>query len=56
MEKYYFFYGSQVEEFERPKVPETIAKKGIKADIVGKKYNLKIKPSNTKVVVKNVRG
>lgn len=54
MEKYYFFYGSQVEEFERPKVPEIIAKKGIKAEIVGRKYNLNIKPSKTKVVVKNV--
>lgn len=54
MEKHYFFYGNQVEEFERPKVPEIVAKKGIKANIAGNKYNLKIRPSGNKVVVKDV--
>lgn len=42
MEKHYFFYGTQAIEFERPKVPDTIAKKGIKAEIVGSKYTLRI--------------
>lgn len=55
MEKYYFFYGNQVKEFERPMVPDVVAKKGIKTEIVGKKYDLKIKPSKTKVVILNVR-
>lgn len=54
MEKYYFFYGNQTVEFERPKAPEIIAKKGIKMSIVGSKYNLRMKPSNTEVVVKDV--
>lgn len=55
MEKYYFFYGSQVQEFKRPKVPDIVAKKGIKAEIVGKRYTLNIKPSITKAVIANVR-
>ena len=29
METYDFYYGTQVVEFERPKIPEIIAKKGI---------------------------
>lgn len=44
-----FFYGSQAYEFERP---EIVAKPGAKAEIVGKKYTLIIKPSITKAVVK----
>ena len=55
MEKYYFFYGTQAVEFERPAVPEIVVKEGIKADIVGKKYSLDIKVSTTKVVAKDVR-
>lgn len=54
MEKYYFFYGTQVIEFERPEVPEIVSKKGIKLEIVGKKYNVEIMPSKTKVVIVNV--
>ncbi len=41
-------------EIERLDIPEIVAKKGIKADIVGMKYNLNINPSKTKVAVKNV--
>lgn len=52
--KYNFFYGTQIVEFERPDVPEIVAKKGIKADIAGSKYTLNIKSSQTKVVVANV--
>lgn len=54
METYDFYYGTQLVEFERPEVPEIVAKKGIKAEIVGSKYSLVIKPSNTKVVILNV--
>ena len=45
MEKHYFFYSNQAVEFERPKVPEIVAKKGIKA---------RIKASKTKAVILNV--
>lgn len=54
METYDFYYGTQLVEFERPEVPEIVAKKGILADIAGTKYSLIIKPSNSKVVVLNV--
>lgn len=53
-EQYYFFYGNQVVEFERPKVPEIIAKKGIKLEMVGSIYSVLVKSSNTKAVVLNV--
>ena len=52
METYDFYYGSQLVEFERPDVPEIIAKEGIKADIAGKKYSLKLNATESKVVVK----
>lgn len=45
MKKYYFFYGTQAVEIERPKVPDAIAIKGIK-NIIG--------PSRTKAVILNV--
>lgn len=54
MDKYTFFYGTQVVEFERPEVPEVIAKSGIMAEIVGEIYTLQLKPSTTRVVIKNV--
>jgi len=64
MEGYSFFYGSQMVEFERPEVPEIIAKDGIKTNIVGGIYSLKLNASTTyslkvnshktKVVVLNV--
>lgn len=44
-DKYNFFYGCQAAEFERPKVPVTVAKKGLKATI---------NPSKTKAVILNV--
>ena len=43
--KYNFFYGTQMVEFERPEVPEIVAKEGIKTNI---------KPSKTKAVILNV--
>lgn len=49
MAKFYMFYGAQVFEFERP---EIVAKQGAKAEILGQKYNLIIKPSITKAVIK----
>lgn len=52
--EYNFFYGSQMVEFERPEIPEIIAKEGIKAEIAASKYTLKLNPSRTKVVVLNV--
>ena len=55
MEKYDFFYGGQVVEFERPEVPEIIAKKGIQLSLAGSKYNLVLSPSKNKVVILNVR-
>jgi hypothetical protein len=54
METYDFYYGTQLVEFERPEVPAVIAKQGIATNIAGSKYSLNIKPSNSKVVVKNV--
>jgi len=54
MEQHYFFYGNQVEEFERPKVPEIVAKKGIKMSIAGSKYSLRLNSSKTKAVILNV--
>lgn len=47
MAKYYFFFGGQAYEFERPEVPEIIPKGGIKAEVAGSKY---------KVVILNVRN
>ncbi len=44
-DKFIFFYGCQVAEFERPKVPKIITEKGLKANI---------KPSKTKAVILNV--
>jgi hypothetical protein len=55
METYDFYYGTQVAEFERPEIPDIIAKKGIKANIAGSKYTLTINPSKTEVVILNVR-
>lgn len=52
METYDFYYGTQLAEFERPEVPEIVAKKGISTDIAGSKYSLTIKPSNSKAVIK----
>jgi hypothetical protein len=49
MAKFYMFYGVQVYEFERPAI---VAKPG-KAKIAGIKHSLKIRPTTTKVVVKN---
>jgi hypothetical protein len=49
MAKFYMFYGVQVCEFERPAI---VAKPG-KAKIAGIKHRLKIKPTTTKVVIKN---
>ena len=49
MGKFYMFYGVQVYEFERPAI---VAKPG-KAKIAGIKHRLKIKPTTTKVVMKN---
>lgn len=54
MNKYDFFYGNQVVEFERPEVPEVIYKKSIKSNIKIKVYSAIIKYKNPKVVVKNV--
>lgn len=54
MEEYTFYYGNQASEFERPIIPDIVTKKGIKIDMVGRKYNLIIKPTKTKVVVMNV--
>jgi hypothetical protein len=54
MERYDFFYGSQLSEFESPKVPEIIAREGLKANVAGSKYILKVKPSKTKAVIKDV--
>jgi len=45
METYDFYYGTQAAEFERPEIPEIVAKKGIKANIAG---------SKTEVVILNV--
>ncbi len=56
METYDFFYGTQLTEFERPEVPEIIAKEGIIANIVGSKYSLIIKQSNTEAVILNVHN
>lgn len=52
METYDFSYGTQYAEFERPNVPEIVAKKGIAANVTGKKYNLKLNPSESKAVIK----
>ncbi len=52
METYDFFYGTQLAEFERPEVPEIVAKKGIKAEIAGSKYSLKLNPSKSKAVIR----
>jgi len=49
MAKFYMFYGAQVYEFERPAI---VAKPG-KAKIAGIKHSLKIRPTTTKVVMKN---
>ena len=54
MGKYYFFFGTQAYEFERPDVPEIIPKKGIKANIAGSIYTLRINPSTYKAVILNV--
>lgn len=51
---YDFYYGTQLVEFDREEVPEIVAKKGIDFKLVGSKYTLKIRPSNSKVVVLNV--
>lgn len=56
METYDFYYGTQSAEFERPDIPEIVAKKGIAVDIAGSKYSLIIKPSSTKAVVLNVHN
>lgn len=48
MAVFYFFYGTQVYEFERP---ELQAKAGIKAEVVGMKRTLLVNPSKTRVVV-----
>jgi len=49
MAVFYFFYGTQVYEFERP---ELQAKAGAKLEIVGTKATLLIKPSKTSVVIR----
>ena len=54
MEKYDFFYGSQLVEFERPEVPEIVGKEGIEAEMVGSQYNLLVNTSKTKAVILNV--
>lgn len=56
MKMYDFFYGTQVVEFERPEIPEIVTKKGIKAEIAGSKYTLKINASTTKAVILNVHN
>ena len=48
MAVFYFFYGTQVYELERPELQE---KAGIKAEVVGMKRNMLIKPSKSRVVV-----
>lgn len=42
MDKFYFFYGSQVAEFERPKIR------------IKKSAKVNIKPSKTRVVLSDV--
>lgn len=54
MAKFYMFFGAQAYEFERPNIPESILKKGVKIDINKSKYSLDIKPSKTKAVIRNV--
>lgn len=50
MQQFYYSYGCQLYcELERPDI---IVKPGAKAEIVGKKYNLLVKPSGTKVLIK----
>jgi hypothetical protein len=56
MAKYYFFFGGQAYEFERPEVPEIIPKEGIKAEVVGSKYKAEVAGSKYKVVILNVRN
>jgi len=36
--EYNFFYGNQMVEFERPEVPEIIAKKGIQLSLAGRRH------------------
>lgn len=50
MAVFYFFYGTQVYEFERP---ELQAKAGAKLEIVGTKATLLIKPSKTSVKLRS---
>lgn len=52
METYDFYYGTQVVEFERPDIPEIVAKKGITANVAGSKYSLLVTPYNSKAVIK----
>lgn len=64
MQEYEFFYGFQSVVFERPSVPAIVAKRGIKANILDKKYSIskvpdkkystKVKIIKYKVVVLNV--
>lgn len=54
MNKYYFFYGNQVVEYNAPHIPKLIDKKRIKLKVNDSKCSLKLNPSVTKVVLKNV--
>ena len=50
MAVFYFFYGTQVYEFERP---ELQAKPGASLEVVGTKTTLLIKSSSTKMILLN---
>lgn len=54
MELYYYFYGNQLMEFERPRIPKIINEKGVIGKIKEEENKVKLSPSLNKVVVLNV--